>query len=101
MTSYGMSSFCATNLAIPILQQPRSCHFFEAATVLSSCSHTWSVTPWTSYPWRTSKAAATELSTPPLIPSNTRGPVIVAGIVLGRDGWRLEVGCTDFLALRG
>src|SRR5215510_4529780 len=64
------------NFAIPILQQPRSCHRLDGTTLTSSCSQTCKVTPWTSKPWRTSNAAATELSTPPLIPSKTVGPVM-------------------------
>src|SRR3989304_2840005 len=35
-------------------------------------SNSFMVTPTTSYPWRTSSAAATELSTPPDIATNTR-----------------------------
>src|SRR5438445_16721 len=55
---------------MPTLQHPRSCHFLETVS-LSSVSQVCRVTPWTSYPCSTKSAAATELSTPPDIPSTT------------------------------
>src|SRR5205823_2088082 len=65
-----MPSRSATYLAMPTLQHPRSCHFFEVVSG-SSGSHVWRVTPWTWYPCSTRSAAATELSTPPDMPTTT------------------------------
>src|SRR5438034_9680251 len=77
ITSCAIPRRLATYFAMPTLQQPLSCQRFETATDSSSGSQTWSVTPWTSKPCSTRRAAATELSTPPLIPRITVGCVMV------------------------
>src|SRR6184192_3917371 len=64
ITSCAIPSRLATYFAMPTLQQPLSCQRFETATDSSSGSQTRS-------------AAATELSTPPLIPRITVGCVMV------------------------
>src|SRR5574341_1900733 len=101
ITSWAMPSRLATYLATPTLQQPLSCQRFETAADSSSGSQTWSVTPWTSKPCSTRRAAATELSTPPLIPRITVGRVMVSGLsgreVLGLDVPRVRSQVVDVL----
>src|SRR5882762_10234292 len=64
-----MPSVCATARASAIAPGPQH---LSSARVMQSCGQTFIVTPTTSYPCCLSRWAATEESTPPLIPITTR-----------------------------
>src|SRR5215813_5286685 len=65
-----MPSACATLRASATACGPQH---LSSAREMQSCGHTFIVTPTTSYPCCFSKYAATLESTPPLIPTTTRG----------------------------